>query len=279
MTSLNPSHNPFRHPSGRHAQAVHQPSAPSSSFPDDLPIPDSDSDSEYGVDEHLRGERRARREGRKRVRAAMPRMPDLRFEQVSGEWNTTGETIPPRHRVGHLTPGSTPTPSPSLQAKAWRSPTRLVLRPQSYLLSIRPFLTPRPTRHAVAARGPVPVDEKNGGPGASLVEPAQDDAVFHWGREVDVNWRMVSWVTIRDQVISPLVQGALWGWGTLLLVSTAASLRSALYPPSHIPQGRVTGGPGGKVKEAGGGSAVGTATGWWRSFVKSWTGAVETAAI
>ncbi|GFZ46242.1 hypothetical protein JCM24511_04489 [Saitozyma sp. JCM 24511] len=228
MTSLNPSHNPFRHPSGRHAQAVHQPSAPS--FPDDLPISDSDSDSEYGVDEHLRGERRARREGRKRVRAAMPPMPDLRFEQ-------------------------------------------------SYLLSIRPFLTPRPTRHAVADRGPVPVDEKKGGAGASLLEPAQDDAVFHWGREVDVDWRMVSWVTIRDQVISPLVQGALWGWGTLLLVSTAASLRSALYPPSHIPQGRVTGGPGGKVKEAGGGSAVGAATGWWRSFVKSWTGAVETAAI
>lgn len=44
------------------------------------------------------------------------------------------------------------------------------------------------------------MDEKKGGAGASLLEPAQDDAVFHWGREVDVDWRMVSWVTIRDQV-------------------------------------------------------------------------------
>jgi hypothetical protein len=100
MTSLNPSHNPFRHSSGRHAQAVHQPSAPSSSFPDDLPISDSDSDSEYGVDEHLRGERRARREGRKRVRAAMPPMPDLRFEQVSGECSLTVESILPCYPIG-----------------------------------------------------------------------------------------------------------------------------------------------------------------------------------
>ena len=31
-------------------------------------------------------------------------------------------------------------------------------------------------------------------------EAAEDDEVFHWGREVDVNWGMVSWVTLRDQV-------------------------------------------------------------------------------
>lgn len=80
------------------------------------------------------------------------------------------------------------------------------------------------------------------------------------------------------QVLSPLIQGALWGWGTVLLASTSYALRSALYPPSHVPQGRMTGGPGGKISEAGGGEAVG-ATGWWRNFVKSWGGAVETAAV
>jgi hypothetical protein len=78
MTSLDPSHNPFRDPSGRHAQAVHR-SSPSA-FPDDLDI---DSDSDLGVDDHVRAELQGRRKGRRRVRAAMPPMPDLRFEQVS----------------------------------------------------------------------------------------------------------------------------------------------------------------------------------------------------
>lgn len=77
MTSLNPSHNIFRHPSGRHAQAVHESSPPSDEkdtsgyparFPDDL-----------GVDDTVE---RARRDGRDRVRRGMVPVPDLRFEQV-----------------------------------------------------------------------------------------------------------------------------------------------------------------------------------------------------
>jgi len=34
------------------------------------------------------------------------------------------------------------------------------------------------------------------------VESAHEDAVFHWGRDVDVNWRMVVYITLRDQVRS-----------------------------------------------------------------------------
>lgn len=37
----------------------------------------------------------------------------------------------------------------------------------------------------------------------TLTTGAENDEVFHWGREVDVNWRMLSWVTIRDQVSLP----------------------------------------------------------------------------
>lgn len=93
MTSLDPSHNPFRTPSGRHAQAVHTsapgPAASSSKqqqsgggagkFPDSLP---SDDD----VDDHAERPawmRRAQDEGRSRVQRGMVPVPDLRFEQVS----------------------------------------------------------------------------------------------------------------------------------------------------------------------------------------------------
>jgi hypothetical protein len=32
------------------------------------------------------------------------------------------------------------------------------------------------------------------------VESSDQDEVFHWGREVDVEWRKLAWVTFRDQV-------------------------------------------------------------------------------
>lgn len=77
MTSLNPSHNPFRKSSGRHAQAIHRSSDTDADadadFPEDLPISDTD---EIGP------VRKGRKEGRKRIRKAVPPMPDLRFEQV-----------------------------------------------------------------------------------------------------------------------------------------------------------------------------------------------------
>jgi len=68
MSTFDPSHNPLRKPAGRHAQAVYDPSAVQD-------VSDSDSDESQG-------ERRARKEGRRRVRAAMPPLPDQRFEQV-----------------------------------------------------------------------------------------------------------------------------------------------------------------------------------------------------
>ena len=53
-------------------------------------------------------------------------------------------------------------------------------------------------------------------------------------------------------------------------------MRSALYPPTHVSRGRIVGGAGGSTEQAGGGSAVG-GLGWWRNWVKSWGGAIETA--
>ena len=139
------------------------------------------------------------------------------------------------------------------------------------------------------------------------MEATEDDEVFHWGREVDVKWGMLSWVTFRDQaslfsslvtipsrpqypetdgitsttiqeltmqLLSPMVQGALWGWAGLALSASSMYLRSALYPESHIGKGRIVGGSG---ASSGGGGAVGQSGGWWGKWVKSWAGGLEAA--
>nr|KIR84514.1 hypothetical protein I308_05101 [Cryptococcus tetragattii IND107] len=113
--------------------------------------------------------------------------------------------------------------------------------------------------------------------GTGMVQSADRNEVYFWGREVDVDWSRVAWVTIRDQLFAPLVQGALWGWATIFLSATGVALRASLYPARHTPRGRITGGPGGSTSTAGGGEAVGGE--WWRKWVKSWFGGVETSAV
>jgi hypothetical protein len=71
---------------------------------------------------------------------------------------------------------------------------------QSYLLSIRPFLTPKPSKKAIEERGQVGEDNEGGeGDRHKTMEATEDDEVFLWGREVDVKWGMLTWVTFRDQ--------------------------------------------------------------------------------
>lgn len=79
------------------------------------------------------------------------------------------------------------------------------------------------------------------------------------------------------QLFAPLVQGALWGWATIFLSATGVALRASLYPARHTPRGKIAGGPGGSTSTAGGGEAVGGE--WWRKWVKSWFGGVETSAV
>ncbi|OCF39459.1 hypothetical protein I317_06732 [Kwoniella heveanensis CBS 569] len=148
---------------------------------------------------------------------------------------------------------------------------------QSFLLSIRPYLTPRPTIKTIEEKGSMPSGASHN-ESKSLVSGAEDDQVFHWGRQVDVDWKQVGWVTLRDQIVSPLLQGMIWGWATLFLASTGAVLRSSLYPASHIPKGRIAGGGGAGSKPDAGGKVVGEG-GWWKNWVGSWFGGVETATV
>ncbi|ORX39766.1 hypothetical protein BD324DRAFT_233199 [Kockovaella imperatae] len=237
MTTLDPSHNIFRDPSGRHAQAVHR--------ADDIPLDEKragiiDGDSEDEVDDlsiddrlpaRVNAERKAKRDARRRVRGAMPPMPDLRYEQ-------------------------------------------------SYLLSIRPFLSPSTTASSSRTKSTADASQAT----TSLVQSADNDAVFGWDKRWRVDWSMVIYVTIRDQLFSPLIQGALWGWGTLFLAATATSIRAALYPASHILQNRVTlqsdpqaSGLMGDLRSGAG--RKGEESGWWRRWVSSWGGGVETATV
>ncbi|EIM89133.1 uncharacterized protein STEHIDRAFT_129661 [Stereum hirsutum FP-91666 SS1] len=57
---------------------------------------------------------------------------------------------------------------------------------------------------------------------------------------VTVEWGKVIWITTRDQVISPLLQGALWGTASIFLQPMAGALGSQLrqWWPFESPKSR-----------------------------------------
>ncbi|TFK49043.1 hypothetical protein OE88DRAFT_458911 [Heliocybe sulcata] len=62
--------------------------------------------------------------------------------------------------------------------------------------------------------------------------------------QVQVEWGKVLWVTIRDQVLSPFVQGAVWGYASLFIRPIFASLRSRTgldQKPKKAEEGRAAG--------------------------------------
>lgn len=79
------------------------------------------------------------------------------------------------------------------------------------------------------------------------------------------------------QLVSPLIQGFFWGVLTVSISAFSQAGRTALYPASHKSKGRITGGEGSGLSQAGGGEAVGETQedGWWRKWVKSWSGGLE----
>ncbi|TXT13773.1 hypothetical protein VHUM_01140 [Vanrija humicola] len=105
----------------------------------------------------------ARREAvRQRVRASLPPLPELRFEQA-------------------------------------------------YLRSLLPALSPESKGDATASQ--------------AIVR----------GHGVDVQWGKVAWITVRDQVISPLLQGVFWGLFGIVGGAAQTSLRAALGWPAKAP--------------------------------------------
>ncbi|RSH77887.1 uncharacterized protein EHS24_002958 [Apiotrichum porosum] len=159
------------------------------SAPSDFP----DLPSELGMDAATLARQQRRDAVRRRVRASVPPIPELRFEQA-------------------------------------------------YLRSVMPALHAR--------KG----DLLLGAPGA-----------IEAGREVDVNWRAVAWITLKDQVISPLIQGVFWGLLSIAGAGVLTSMRAGLGMPT-----RTTAAPG-QMRDGGAQS--------WRKFAQSPVGAAEVATV
>ncbi|CAE6438246.1 unnamed protein product [Rhizoctonia solani] len=114
---------------------------------------------------------------------------------------------------------------------------------QAYLSALKPFVHIRadeqvkdkaksqgsveePVVEATSLAGPVGFDIVSQGAGVS-----------RYGIPERVEWGKIAWVTIRDQVISPLVQGTVWGSASIFLgpasKKVAVSLREMFVGPSN----------------------------------------------
>ncbi|TCD70718.1 terpene cyclase [Steccherinum ochraceum] len=91
----------------------------------------------------------------------------------------------------------------------------------SYLRSVRSLVS-----LSAHPRGSGSVDEKGKGKTVALSLPEESERAL--AQVVHVQWGMLVWVTVRDQVISPLLQGALWGVASHFLVPARSVLASGV---------------------------------------------------
>ncbi|KAG8993715.1 hypothetical protein FRB90_000615 [Tulasnella sp. 427] len=141
---------------------------------------------------------------------------------------------------------------------------------QSYLLSIKPFIHSGNEEDVEAGSR----KEKAKKDASMLVQEGvltETDSVY--GVPLRIDWGSVAWVTLRDQVISPLVQGAAWGTASVFLIPLARQGISRLFgfgpstakPPSAAPKDVTP-------------PATEAEVGPWRRWVRSMLGGVQTNA-
>lgn len=143
------------------------------------------------------------------------------YSKLFGSVHNAGPIVLANHRQrrpGEKMTSLDPSHFPDLGRKDHISRGNAVVRPQggpnsahlhipvipdlrfeySYLKSIAPYVKTR----RIAAPG---ADEKHS------TEEIDIDVEENGGAEVvAIDWRKVAWITTRDQVISPLIQGAVW---------------------------------------------------------------------
>jgi len=119
----------------------------------------------------------------------------------------------------------------------------------SYLRSIRQYIefqlpTDSPGRESIEREAPED---------PSYVQVDHMEKIKGKAKEVvHIQWNRVAWVTMRDQVISPLLQGALWAVASYCLSPFFMHLGSqtGTFVRSHLP------------------SKEGLGAGWLRDFIK-----------
>ncbi|TDL22698.1 hypothetical protein BD410DRAFT_839412 [Rickenella mellea] len=100
---------------------------------------------------------------------------------------------------------------------------------QSYLRSIAPFMRTRTTNTShspgtSSSANKLHSEEKHAAMG--VVQPV--DSASAGLQVVSIDWAGVLWITVRDQVLSPLVQGTVWGFAGLFLRPLASLLGSKI---------------------------------------------------
>ncbi|ETS63378.1 hypothetical protein PaG_01659 [Moesziomyces aphidis] len=123
---------------------------------------------------------------------------DVRDEDDVASWESLSDT--------------SDTSSTSSKPALAKLPTLPDLRfEQSYIATIRGFLHEDSPNSADA-------DTTHGHEHkVKVTRPAPDEHTQLWLGNLRVEWSSVLWVTVRDQLLSPLVQGAVWGVGGILL--------------------------------------------------------------
>jgi len=147
---------------------------------------------------------------------------------------------------------------------------------QSYLRSIQFYIFPDPpTPSAPLQPGHAFSGTGDAGHGEGTQLESEKATFVGRGKNVeaeppydmplDIRWRGVAWVTARDQVMSPLIQGAVWGLLSIFVVPLSAqaghSVRSFLGFSSTA-RGRRT-----------------EYAGWWRRWIQSFYPGAETSVM
>ncbi|KAF8814673.1 hypothetical protein BYT27DRAFT_7249721 [Phlegmacium glaucopus] len=115
----------------------------------------------------------------------------------------------------------------------------------SYLRSIRPYIQIERSTSASVSTGVQPVDsaledqeyERINIPGDEKETEGNARTLILTSEIVHVQWRKVIWITLRDQVISPLLQGSLWALASYYITPFSAQLGSKMgaFAHDHIP--------------------------------------------
>ncbi|KAL0959911.1 hypothetical protein HGRIS_011576 [Hohenbuehelia grisea] len=116
----------------------------------------------------------------------------------------------------------------------------------SYLRSIRPFVKFTRTPANSASLSPKPlaesgyeiVSEKGKEKESPTSSPTTPEVAVQPTETIQIQWGKVLWVTTRDQIVAPFLQGALWGVAGYFLVPLMARARKgvASFFVSRLPK-------------------------------------------
>ncbi|KAG8884542.1 hypothetical protein FRB98_002329, partial [Tulasnella sp. 332] len=135
---------------------------------------------------------------------------------------------------------------------------------QSYLMSIKPFIHQGGQRE----RGLAETEKEHNEATRALVKDGVLDESFY-GVPLRIDWQGVAWVTFRDQLLSPIVQGAVWGTVAIFWMPAKDRFWGLFKAGGNIDS---TGPQSQQVSPPRGVTEVGP----WRRWLKTWFGALQT---